>query len=122
MEKNEFLVLRYINSFGNSPIRDISSHIKLSSGLVHSLRNDLLEKGLIDKVGITEKGKTELEKYRVNSAIILAAGLSTRFAPLSFDKPKGLLKVKNEILIERQIKQLKEVGVNNILFKKKLKQ
>ncbi|MBZ7985473.1 NTP transferase domain-containing protein [Campylobacter sp. Cr9] len=41
-----------------------------------------------------------------NNAIILAAGLSSRFAPLSYDTPKGLLRVKDEILIERQIKQL----------------
>ncbi|MCR4911672.1 MAG: phosphotransferase [Bacilli bacterium] len=116
MEKNEFLVLRYINSFGNNSIREISSSIKLSNGLVHSLRNSLLELGYIDKNGITELGKKELDKYRVNSAVLLAAGLSTRFAPLSFDKPKGLLKVKNEILIERQIKQLKEVGINNIVL------
>lgn len=40
------------------------------------------------------------------NAIILAAGLSSRFVPLSYDVPKGLLKVKDEILIERQIKQL----------------
>lgn len=52
--------------------------------------------------------------YKVDNAIIMAAGLSSRFAPLSYDKPKGLIEVKGEILIERQIKQLKEVGINDI--------
>jgi CTP:phosphocholine cytidylyltransferase-like protein len=49
------------------------------------------------------------------NAIIMAAGMATRFAPLSYETPKGLLKVKGEILIERQICQLKEAGVSNII-------
>ena len=49
------------------------------------------------------------------NAIIMAAGTSSRFVPLSYEKPKGLLKVKGEILIERQIKQLKEAGINDII-------
>lgn len=35
------------------------------------------------------------------NAIIMAAGTSSRFAPLSYEEPKGLLAVKGEILIER---------------------
>lgn len=48
------------------------------------------------------------------NAIIMAAGTSSRFAPLSYEKPKGLLKVKGEILIERQIRQLQEAGISDI--------
>ena len=48
------------------------------------------------------------------NAIILAAGTSSRFVPLSFEKPKGLLEVKGEVLIERQIRQLKEAGIDDI--------
>lgn len=44
----------------------------------------------------------------------MAAGTSSRFAPLSYEKPKGLLKVKGEVLIERQIRQLKEAGIDDI--------
>ena len=40
--------------------------------------------------------------------------MSSRFAPLSYEKPKGLLKVKGEILIERQIRQLLEAGITDI--------
>lgn len=49
------------------------------------------------------------------NAIIMAAGMATRFAPLSYETPKGLLKVKGEILIERQIYQLKEAGISDII-------
>ena len=48
------------------------------------------------------------------NAVILAAGMSSRFAPFSFERPKGLLKVKGEILIERQIRQLQEAGISDI--------
>lgn len=49
-----------------------------------------------------------------NNAIIMAAGTSSRFAPLSYEKPKALVEVKGEILIERQIKQLLEVGIDEV--------
>ena len=44
----------------------------------------------------------------------MAAGMSSRFAPLSYEKPKGLLNVKGEVLIERQIRQLQEAGISEI--------
>lgn len=49
------------------------------------------------------------------NAIILAAGKSSRFAPFTYEKPKGLFRVKGEILIERQIEQLREAGVEEII-------
>lgn len=51
---------------------------------------------------------------RVENAVIMAAGTSSRFAPLSYEMPKGLITVKEEVLIERQIRQLKEAGINEI--------
>jgi CTP:phosphocholine cytidylyltransferase-like protein/thiamine kinase-like enzyme len=47
----------------------------------------------------------------LRNAIILTAGKSNRFAPFTYEKPKGLFCVKGEILIERQIEQLHEAGV-----------
>lgn len=44
----------------------------------------------------------------------MAAGTSSRFVPLSVERPKGLVEVKGEILIERQIRQLKEAGITDI--------
>ena len=53
--------------------------------------------------------------YKVDNAIILAAGTSSRFVPLSYEKPKALIKVKGEALIERQIRQLKEAKIPQIV-------
>lgn len=43
-------------------------------------------------------------QMKVDNAIIMAAGTSSRFAPLSFERPKALIEVRGEILIERQIR------------------
>lgn len=48
------------------------------------------------------------------NAIIMAAGTSSRFVPLSAECPKGLVEVKGEVLIERQIRQLIEAGITDI--------
>ena len=52
--------------------------------------------------------------YQVDNAVIMAAGTASRFAPLSYEKPKALITVKGEVLIERQIRQLQEAGVPEI--------
>lgn len=56
-----------------------------------------------------------LKKYKVDNAIIMAAGYSARCMPLSNVLPKGLFRVKGEILIEREIEQLKEAGIEEII-------
>lgn len=60
---------------------------------------------------MNEEDKTLL---KVENAVIMAAGLSSRFAPISYEYPKSLVKVKGQILIERQILQLKEAGIEDI--------
>jgi CTP:phosphocholine cytidylyltransferase-like protein/thiamine kinase-like enzyme len=54
--------------------------------------------------------------YQVDNAIILAAGFGSRFVPLTFDLPKGLIPVKGIPMLERQIQQLKEKGINKIII------
>jgi len=48
-------------------------------------------------------------------AILLAAGMGTRLRPITNETPKSLIKIKGEPLIERQIKFLREVGVQEIV-------
>lgn len=54
--------------------------------------------------------------YKADNAIIMAAGFASRFVPLSYEIPKGLIKVRGEVLIERQIRQLKEAGIDEIII------
>jgi len=55
-----------------------------------------------------------MKNYKVDQAIIMAAGFGSRLVPLTYDTPKGLLKVHGQPMVERQIKQLKEVGIDDI--------
>ena len=54
--------------------------------------------------------------YKVDNAVIMAAGTASRFAPLSYERPKALITVKGEVLIERQIKQLRQAGISEIII------
>ncbi|GHV72178.1 choline kinase [Spirochaetia bacterium] len=54
--------------------------------------------------------------HKVDNAIILAAGFGSRFVPLTFDLPKGLIPVKGTPMVERQIVQLKEKNIHEIVI------
>ena len=41
-------------------------------------------------------------KNMINNAIILAAGKSTRFASFTYERPKGLFRVKGDYLLGTQ--------------------
>lgn len=95
--------------------REISSITKISLGKVNKTLKELKNNEFIDEnLKITDKGLSALEPYKVDNAIIMAAGMSSRFAPLCYETPKGLLNVKGEKLIEREILQLKEAGIEDI--------
>lgn len=64
---------------------------------------------------LTEEELNTLKPYKVDNAIIMAAGYSARCMPLSNVLPKGLFRVKGEILIEREIRQLQEAGIKEII-------
>lgn len=53
---------------------------------------------------------------KVDNAIIMAAGTASRFAPLSYEVHKALIEVRGEVLLERQIKQLKEAGIDEVII------
>lgn len=118
MNKKEFEVLRYLSEEyrGILTQRLISEDTKLSLGKVNSLLTDFQKRGWINEVyQVTESGYQALEPYRVKNAIILAAGMSTRFIPVSYELPKGLISVKGEVMIEREIRQLQEAGIQEIV-------
>lgn len=113
--KNEFDLLVTLLKGSFKSQREIADASELSLGLVNGLIQKYQEDGLIDdQYRLTEAGIASLAPYKVDNAIIMAAGMSSRFAPISYEKPKGVLVVKDEVLIERQIKQLHEVGIKDI--------
>ena len=118
MTKKEFEVLRYLcENHGSLTQRIISEETKHSLGTVNMILASFQQAGLINEsYQVTAKGFQLMEPYRVKNAIILAAGMSTRFIPVSYELPKGLISVKGEIMIEREIRQLQEAGVQEIII------
>ena len=138
MEIKHFVpICRYLLDNPRATQRELAAATKLSLGLVNSTLKECLDAGLIEysKTGdgslscspagktenrplscLTKKGQTQLNKYKVKNAIILAAGFGSRFVPLTYEKPKGLLKVYGQPMIERQIEQLIEKGINEIII------
>lgn len=114
LTKNQFEVLNALRQAPNASQRDIASASDLSLGTVNATLKALVANGFVENGSLTSTGKDALAPYKVENAIILAAGLSSRFAPISYEKPKGLLKVRGEVLIERQIEQLKAAGIDDI--------
>jgi len=94
--------------------RDIAERTGLSLGTINSTVRQLHDRSFIHDGRLSDAGLRALGPYKVDNAIIMAAGLSSRFVPLSYEKPKGTLKVRGEVLIERIIRQLHEAGISDI--------
>ena len=114
LSKNQFEVLNALRKAPGASQRDVASVSGLSLGTVNSTLKSLQEEGLAEDGKPTPAGMEALAPYKVDNAVILAAGLSSRFAPISYEKPKGVLRVRGEVLIERQIEQLREAGITDI--------
>ncbi len=124
MDKKVY-ILRAIfeNESKKHPSRLTQRELRESAGVSLGSTNKLLleckDEGLLIPVKelgyqLTDEGLRYLEPYKVEKAVILAAGLGSRFVPLSFETPKGLLEVFGEPMMERQIKQLHEAGITDI--------
>lgn len=114
MEKIEVDILSYINQYGINDLKNKLneySEKEIDDRVKYFENNNYLNSGRLTDIAFEN-----LKEYKVDNAIIMAAGLSKRCLPLSSITPKGLYRVKGEILIERQINQLHEAGIKNIII------
>lgn len=89
-------------------------NVQFKNGWALPLSAEYIYNTAFDKSYINFVANFAFQKMTQRNAIIMAAGTSSRFVPLSVERPKGLVEVKGEILIERQIRQLKEAGITDI--------
>ncbi len=113
------LICRSIREHPGITQRELGQQLSLSLGTVNHLIKECTALGYVETEGgkscsLTEKGLAFLEQFRVDGAVVLAAGFGSRFVPLTFEMPKGLLEVFGERMVERQIRQLHEAGVKDI--------
>jgi len=115
------LVCRYIREHPCCTQRELAQQLDLSLGTINTLLKECCQRKLLaqgksiaNTYELTESGEHYLEQFQVDGALIIAAGFGSRFVPLTFETPKGLLEVFGERMIERQICQLHQVGIKNI--------
>ncbi len=98
--------------------RELAIKLNISLGSTNKYIHELEEKHYLTVMGnsyqLTKEGSAFLETFHVDNAVIIAAGFGSRFVPLTYETPKGLLEVFGERMIERQIKQLHDVGIFDI--------
>ena len=115
LTKQEFLVLKeLVRSSTRIALNDLDDLTGLTPAEVDKALDSLTAQDLVADGCPTYAAEEALEPYRVKNAIIQAAGLCTRFAPIAYDIPKGLIQVRGEVLIERMIRQLHEAGIYDI--------
>lgn len=115
------LICRHIKENPYCTQRELAQALELSLGTINTLIKECCAQKLIAQgksvagtYELTGAGDAFLEQFQVDGALIIAAGFGSRFVPLTFELPKGLLEVFGERMIERQIRQLHEVGVTDI--------
>lgn len=112
------LLLRNVQSNSVITQRLLAKELNISLGNTNKCVKNAIEAGYLIQTAsqyhLTKKGMQKLDEFRVTNAIIIAAGFGSRFVPLTFEMPKGLLEVFGERMIERQIKQLHQAGIYNI--------
>ena len=99
--------------------REMAQRLSLSLGTVNHLIKECIALGYVkpdDEKSylLTAEGRAFLGQFKVDGAVVLAAGFGSRFVPLTFETPKGLLEVFGARMVERQIRQLHEAGVRDI--------
>lgn len=118
MNNRQILLLREIYKDNKMTQRALCKSTGLALGTVNAMIRDCTANGLLkqNETGyvLTDAGLEVLRPYRVDRALIMAAGFGSRFVPLSFEKPKGLIEVFGEPMVERQIRQLHEAGITDI--------
>lgn len=115
LTKKEFDLLVYLEKHTDvKSQRLIAEAIDLSVGTINKLIRSLTEKGLIDAYKLTENGYAELEPYRVQRAIFMAAGFGSRLVPITLNTPKPLVRVKGTRLIDTLIDAVLAAGIPEI--------
>ena len=115
MNVQELDILNAIRKNPKVNQREIANQSGYSLGFVNRVVKELQEEKWLSPSGeLTKKAKTFIKENQPQRAIILAAGFGMRMVPINTEIPKGLMEVKGEVLIERMIRHLHEVGITDI--------
>lgn len=94
--------------------RELENLTGYSLGTVNRVLKELTDSGLVSNGIITGDGMNILEPYRVKRAIFIAAGFGSRLAPITFNTPKPLVRVKGVRIIDHLLDACIEAGIEEI--------
>lgn len=115
MNKQEADILKALAGEPRATQRALSQATGHSLGVVNrSLKTLQAEGYLAPDLQLTPQAYAFCATHAPRGAIILAAGMGMRMAPINVVNPKALMEVHGQTLIERLIGQLHEVGVTDI--------
>lgn len=112
LNRCQFEILSYIEENGKKEYqwRELTDSLGISGSAVMRELDFLESNELLLKSGsdleITEAGLKVLEPFRVQRAVIFAAGFGSRMAPVTLDTPKPLVKINGVRIIDRLIDAL----------------
>lgn len=116
LTEKQFDVLSLMAEHADSSIsqREISKRTGYSLGTINSIMTELEESGFIAQKKIQQKALQELEAYRVNRVVFIAAGVGTRMLPITLNTPKPLVRVKGKRIIDTMIDAAIAAGIQEI--------
>lgn len=98
--------------------RKVADSLYMSCNCISEAYQSLLENGYIEQTGkyttITPAGLSVLEPYRVQRAVILAAGFGSRMMPATAERPKPMVMVNGRHIIETLLDALVAAGITDI--------
>ena len=86
---NQFTTMCALSEAPGATQRELSEATQLGLATVNATLKKCVAAGYIDNKRPTAKGMAELKPYEVDNAVIMAAGLSSRFAPHFLRTPEG---------------------------------
>ena len=117
ISRKEFDVLvSLVDANENLTQRELADRTGHSVGTISKVYNILKEKEFVNASGVTEKGLSALEPYRVKRAIIIAAGFGSRLVPITLNTPKPLVRVNGVRIIDTTLDALVAAGIEEIII------
>ena len=115
LTKKQFDILVRMEKTGVSEAqRTIAKYTGMSLGMVNKTINQFIEMGFVKEGRITEQGRAALEPYRVQRAVIFAAGFGSRLVPITLNTPKPLVRVKGKRIIDSLLDALCAAEIQEI--------
>ena len=94
--------------------RDLERLTGHSLGTINRVIKELTDLGFVSNGAITDAGMNALEPYRAKRAVFIAAGFGSRLAPITFNTPKPLVRVKGTRIIDHLLDACLEAGIEEI--------